>query len=117
LDAARLERRLPVCRRESGVDEREANQQRRIEQRIKSGTFSPAETNRLERREMSIERQEQRVRARGGGELTSMTARCLTVVSIVQAEQSTGTNTIERTRSDPRLSGHFLSEAEPSSTQ
>jgi hypothetical protein len=54
----------------AGIDAREANQQRRIEQGIQSGTLTPAETKRLERREMSIERQEQRMRARDGGELT-----------------------------------------------
>jgi hypothetical protein len=55
----------------AGVDAREANQQQRIEQGIKSGTLTPKETQKLERREMSIERQEQRMRARDGGELTA----------------------------------------------
>jgi len=55
----------------AGVDAREANQQQRIEQGIKSGTLTPKETQKLERREMSIERQEDRMRARNGGELTA----------------------------------------------
>jgi len=54
----------------AGIDEREANQQRRIEQGIKSGTLTPGETKRLEGREMSIQRQEERMRARDGGQLT-----------------------------------------------
>jgi len=44
----------------AGIDAREANQQRRIEQGIKSGTLTPGETKRLEGREMSIQRQEER---------------------------------------------------------
>jgi len=55
----------------AGVDAREANQQQRIEQGIKSGTLTPRETQKLERREMSIQRQEDRMRARDGGELTA----------------------------------------------
>ena len=54
----------------AGIDAREANQQRRIEQGIKSGTLTPGETKRLEGREMSIQRQEERMRARDGGQLT-----------------------------------------------
>jgi hypothetical protein len=55
----------------AGIDAREANQQQRIEQGIKSGTLTPRETQKLERREMSIQRQEDRMRARDGGELTA----------------------------------------------
>jgi hypothetical protein len=54
----------------AGIDAREANQQRRIEEGVKSGTLTPGETRRLERREMSIQKQEERMRARDGGELT-----------------------------------------------
>lgn len=38
----------------AGIDAREANQQQRIEQGIKSGTLTQRETQKLERREMSI---------------------------------------------------------------
>jgi TolA-binding protein len=55
----------------AGIDAREANQQRRIQQGIGSGSINPNEAARLERREQSIERQEQRMRARDGGELTA----------------------------------------------
>jgi hypothetical protein len=55
----------------AGIDAREANQQQRIEQGIKSGTLTSRETQKLERREMSIQRQEDRMRARDGGELTA----------------------------------------------
>ena len=54
----------------AGIDAREANQQRRIEQGVKSGSLTPGETRRLERREMSIQQQENRMRARDGGQLT-----------------------------------------------
>jgi hypothetical protein len=55
----------------TGIDARETTQQRRIQQGINSGALTPGEAARLERREMSIERQEQRMRARDGGELTT----------------------------------------------
>jgi len=55
----------------AGIDAREANQQQRIEQGVKSGSLTPRETQKLERREMSIQRQEDRMRARDGGELTA----------------------------------------------
>ena len=54
----------------AAIDAREAEQQRRIQQGINSGALTPGEAARLERRESSIERQEQRMRARDGGELT-----------------------------------------------
>lgn len=54
----------------AAIDAREANQQRRIQQGINTGALTPGETRRLERRETSIQRQEDRMRARDGGELT-----------------------------------------------
>jgi len=54
----------------AGIDQREANQQQRIQQGINSGELTRGETNRLEHREQSIGRQEQRMRARDGGQLT-----------------------------------------------
>jgi hypothetical protein len=53
------------------IDAREANQQGRIEQGIKSGELTRGEANRLEHREQSIAAQEQRMRARDGGQLTA----------------------------------------------
>jgi hypothetical protein len=55
----------------AGVDAREAAQQQRIQQGIQSGALKPGETRRLEAREASIERQEDRMRARNGGELSA----------------------------------------------
>src|SRR5262245_3040399 len=55
----------------AGIDAREANQQQRIQQGIASGALTPGETRRLEKREASIQRQENRMRARDGGELTA----------------------------------------------
>jgi len=55
----------------AGIDAREANQQQRIQQGINSGSLTPGETRHLERREQSIQAQEQRMRARDGGELTA----------------------------------------------
>jgi hypothetical protein len=55
----------------AGIDQREANQQRRIEQGVNSGALTRGETNRLEHREQSIANQEQRMRARDGGQLTT----------------------------------------------
>lgn len=53
------------------IDQREANQQKRIEQGIASGQLTGKEAANLERREASIARQEARMRARDGGELTA----------------------------------------------
>jgi hypothetical protein len=55
----------------AGIDQRESNQQQRIQQGINSGELTRGETNRLENREQSIANQEQRMRARDGGELTA----------------------------------------------
>jgi hypothetical protein len=53
------------------VDQRAANQQQRIQQGINSGALTSGETQRLERQQGSIAAQEQRMRARDGGELTA----------------------------------------------
>jgi hypothetical protein len=55
----------------AGIDQREANQQQRIQQGINSGELTRGEANRLEHREQSIANQEQRMRARDGGQLTA----------------------------------------------
>jgi hypothetical protein len=55
----------------AGIDQREANQQQRIQQGINSGSLTQGEARRLEHREQSIANQEQRMRARDGGQLTA----------------------------------------------
>jgi hypothetical protein len=52
------------------INEREANQQARILRGVGNGSLTAGELYRLERREASIENQEQRMRARNGGHLT-----------------------------------------------
>ncbi len=52
------------------VDRREARQQARIAQGVKSGELSPGETARLERQEGRVNRQVSRERAENGGRLT-----------------------------------------------
>ena len=54
----------------AAIDAREANQQRRIEQGIQSGSLTKGQAAGLERRELSIQRQEDRMRARDNGQLT-----------------------------------------------
>lgn len=48
-----------------GVDKREANQQRRIQQGVKSGELTPREAARLERGEKRIERMEEKAKTDG----------------------------------------------------
>lgn len=55
----------------TAIDQREVNQQKRIEQGIQSGQLTGKEAANLEKREASISRQEARMRARDGGELTT----------------------------------------------
>jgi len=52
------------------VDQREANQQARIAEGVKSGQLTPRETARLERKEARIDRQIKADRAANGGHLT-----------------------------------------------
>jgi hypothetical protein len=52
------------------VDQREMNQQRRIEQGVRSGEITPKEFNRLEKREANIQRTEGRMKEENGGSLT-----------------------------------------------
>jgi hypothetical protein len=47
------------------IDQREANQERRIEQGVKSGQLTPRETARLQAEQGRIERAEQRAKADG----------------------------------------------------
>jgi hypothetical protein len=69
--AANAFAQVPGSTTGAGIDAREANQQRRIQQGINSGSLTQGEAARLERRELSIARQEQRMRAHDGGELTA----------------------------------------------
>ena len=59
------------------VDHRHIDQQRRIDQGIRSGALTPGETARLERQQGSIDRQEARMRGRDNGRLTRQDRRIL----------------------------------------
>jgi hypothetical protein len=59
------------------VNRREARQQKRIAQGINNGSLSPKETANLERREASVQRQEQRDMAKHNGHLTKAEQRQL----------------------------------------
>jgi hypothetical protein len=54
----------------SRVNEREANQQARIENGVKSGQLTPRETGHIENREANINREVHNDRAANGGKLT-----------------------------------------------
>jgi hypothetical protein len=54
------------------INQREANQQARILRGVGNGSLTAGELYRLQRREASIENQEQRMRARNGGHLTGV---------------------------------------------
>jgi hypothetical protein len=53
------------------VDQRHANQQQRIAHGVDSGRLTPGEAARVEHQQGSIDRQENRMRARNGGTLTA----------------------------------------------
>ncbi len=59
------------------VDQRHMDQQRRIDQGIRSGELTPGETGRLEHQQASVDRQEARMRDRDGGRLTRQDRRIL----------------------------------------
>ena len=52
------------------VNAREAHQERRIDQGVRSGALTPGEAARVERQQGRIARTEQRMRYRNGGRLT-----------------------------------------------
>lgn len=52
------------------VNQRQYHQQRRIDNGVASGRLTPGEAHRVERQQASIDRQEDRMRARNGGPLT-----------------------------------------------
>ncbi len=59
------------------VNKREANQQKRIANGINNGSLSPKETANLERREASVQKQEQADMAKHNGHLTKAEQRHL----------------------------------------
>ncbi len=59
------------------VNRRETRQQKRIAQGVKNGSLNPKETARLERREASVQRQQQRDMAKHNGHLTKVEQRQL----------------------------------------
>jgi len=59
-----------------GIDQRQINQEQRIEQGIESGRLTPAETGRLEAQQARIEQREARMKA--DGNLTAAERRQLT---------------------------------------
>lgn len=59
------------------VNRRETRQQKRIAQGVKSGSLNPHETANLEKREASVQRQEQRDMAKHNGHLTKAEQRQL----------------------------------------
>ena len=59
------------------VNRRETRQQKRIAQGVKNGSLSPKETAHLEKREASVQRQEQRDMAKHNGHLTKVEQRQL----------------------------------------
>ena len=54
-----------------GIDQREVNQQNRIEQGVKSGQLTPKETGKLEAQQARIQQREERMAARDNGNLTA----------------------------------------------
>jgi hypothetical protein len=52
------------------VDQRHAYQQQRIDRGVASGRLTPGEAAHVERQQASIDRQEDRMRDRNGGDLT-----------------------------------------------
>ena len=73
--AASLAAALPAAAQP--VDQREHNQQARIEQGVHTGALTPRETARLEARQARLHRFEARVRYRHGGRLTPHARRVL----------------------------------------
>ena len=59
------------------VNQRKANQQRRVAQGVRSGQLTPGETAHLERQESGINREERGMRAQDNGHLTRQDRRTL----------------------------------------
>jgi len=54
-----------------GIDQREINQQNRINQGVQSGQLTPKETGKLEAQQASIKQREERMAAKDNGNLTA----------------------------------------------
>ena len=54
-----------------GIQQREINQQNRINQGVQSGQLTPREAGRLETQQARIQQREERMTARDGGQLTA----------------------------------------------
>ncbi len=54
-----------------GIDQREANQQNRINQGVQSGQLTPRETGKLDAQQARIAQREDRMAARNNGNLTT----------------------------------------------
>ena len=54
-----------------GIQQREINQQNRINQGIQSGQLTPREAGKLETQQARIKQREERMTARDGGQLTA----------------------------------------------
>ncbi len=54
-----------------GIDQREVNQQNRINQGVQSGQLTPKETGKLEAQQARIQQREDRMAAKDGGNLTA----------------------------------------------
>ena len=61
-----------------GIQQREINQQNRINQGIQSGQLTPGEAGRLEAQQTRIKQREERMSARDNGHLTARDKRILT---------------------------------------
>ncbi len=67
---ASLAAALPAAASAQTVGQREVNQQRRIEQGVRSGQLTPGETRHMETREARLNYRTDRMRARGDGRLS-----------------------------------------------
>jgi hypothetical protein len=78
------------------VDQRAVNQQQRIQQGVNSGSLTAGEAQKLERQQGSIAAQEQRMRARDGGELTARDR------SVLNARENRASNAIYKDKHNGR---------------
>jgi hypothetical protein len=81
------------------VDQRAVNQPQRIQQGINSGALTSGETQRLERQQGSIAAQEQRMRARDGGELTARDS------AVLNARENRASNAIYTDKHNGQVAG------------
>ncbi len=54
-----------------GIDQREANQQNRVNQGVQSGQLTPKEAGKLDAQQARIQQREDRMAAKNGGNLTA----------------------------------------------